>query len=270
MLLTWPRPTPEQLAELYDEQYYDDHGMGSVASKHWQERAAEILRFIATPAATVLDCGAGQGHFVAALGGLGLSATGVEPSASARTQAAQQHGVELLAELPAGGSWDLITFVHSLEHVPDPLAYLRRVVDLLRPGGCLYIEVPHAGSVEMWRPRWRRRILTLPAHLYHFTPESLERLAREAGLEVSKLRVADAELLVWLYEHWTRWRRRPSAPEQRAQVSSGTQPAESPGPVRSTAKRRLIAAATRLLPGWKFQVVARVREDAVGAGALRG
>lgn len=122
----------------------------------------------------------------------------------------------------------------------------------------MYIEVPHAESIEMWRPRMRRQILTLPAHLYHFTPSTLEKLLSRAGLELVQLRVADAALSVWIYALWTRWRRL-REPERRRVAGAAPAPAGPPRAAPPSARRRLIATATRLLPGWKFQAVARVR-----------
>ena len=54
---------------------------------------------------------------------------------------------------------------------------------LLKPGGFLCIEVPNFNGI--WRVIFGRYWLPLlmPQHLFHFTPDSLQRVAEKAGFE---------------------------------------------------------------------------------------
>jgi SAM-dependent methyltransferase len=85
-----------------------------------------------------------------------------------------------LAEWPAG-YFDLATLWHALEHAPDPLAVLRAVQRLLRPGGRLLLIVPNLASAafQWFGPAWKG--LDLPRHLTHFTRATLTRLLYTAG-----------------------------------------------------------------------------------------
>jgi SAM-dependent methyltransferase len=81
-------------------------------------------------------------------------------------------------------SFDAVVMNHSLEHVVDPEADLRRVLSLLRPGGLLLLSVPNFGS-------WQRRVfgvhwypLDLPRHRTHFTAAALDHALTNAGFDV--------------------------------------------------------------------------------------
>jgi hypothetical protein len=80
---------------------------------------------------------------------------------------------------------------------------------------------------------------------------------------VLDVRVADTEMLVWLHGLWTRWRRQ--KPEKRSAPAGEARRPERIVQRRASVKQRLVATATRLLPGWKFQMVVRVRAGEVSA-----
>jgi SAM-dependent methyltransferase len=82
----------------------------------------------------------------------------------------------------ATGSYQAITFHHSFEHVPDPGPTLAAAARLLRPGGAVLVRTPVMGTWfwETYGTRWWE--LDPPRHLFVHTPDSLERLGRQAGL----------------------------------------------------------------------------------------
>jgi SAM-dependent methyltransferase len=84
------------------------------------------------------------------------------------------------------GSFALITFHHSFEHIADPAETLRSARRLLRPGGAMVIRTPVMGT-WFWdtygRDWWE---LDAPRHLFVHTPMSLELLATEAGLALER------------------------------------------------------------------------------------
>jgi SAM-dependent methyltransferase len=95
-----------------------------------------------------LDVGCGVGIMVRYLEFLGFDAEGVEISSWAVDYARNQLG---LRSVRAGtvydmhysdGSFGLVTLVHVLEHVDDPVPLIRELFRILEPGGVLYVEVP--------------------------------------------------------------------------------------------------------------------------------
>jgi SAM-dependent methyltransferase len=137
--------------------------------------------------ARAIDVGCGRGDLAAALVERGWSVTGVEPSPDA-CAVARARGVDARAGTLADVSLEPdayagAVFHHSLEHVTDPVADLRRVAAALEPGGVVSITVPNFGSWQARRFRSRWFHLDLPRHRVHFTAEGLRRALERAGLE---------------------------------------------------------------------------------------
>ena len=118
----------------------------------------------------------------------GWAVTGIEPSKEASEYAADRgldvrNGVVETVELEPG-NYDVAIFRHSLEHVVDPVADLRRVHAALAPAGRVLITVPNFSS-------WQRSAfgsawlaLELPRHRIHFGPRALESALGRAGFEL--------------------------------------------------------------------------------------
>lgn len=141
---------------------------------------------------SLLDVGAGSGDLGGVFVEKGWRVVGLEPSAQA-CELARGHGVDARegtfesVELPQS-SFDAVVFHHSLEHVSDPVADLRRARGLLRPGGTVAIAVPNFDSPQRLRLGADWWGLDLPRHRFHFGERSLRSALRAAGLEPEWLR----------------------------------------------------------------------------------
>ena len=227
--------------------------MGAASEAAWVDRAREIVESLPRRPASVLDFGAGEGHLVHALRRRGLAAEGVEPFPAGRQAARERYGIELLEEPPVHGRFDLVTLVHALEHVPDPVATLARLAKLLEPGGQIFIEVPNAASVDMHRSSRRREILDLPVHLFHFAPRTLERAIEKAGLKTLDLRLSNPDLVEWLLARRAPRHAESTVPDRPAPAAP---PAVHPPSLVRASWRRLLPWLRQRLPGSRIQAVA--------------
>lgn len=107
--------------------------------------------------------------------------------------------------------FDVVVVKETLDHCLDPHQLLRAVRGVLRADGRL-IVINHFGSVKRTRRnplKLMKSLLHSDHHLRHFTPHSLNGLAKECGFDVEKDMVLDASAL--LPNHYVGfWR--PAAP----------------------------------------------------------
>ena len=128
----------------------------------------------------VFDYGCGLGAGIALL----PRAEGWDVSGEARRRA-RARGVRVyddLREVPPG-AYDVVLNRHVLEHIEEPLAALRNMRELLRPGGTLILILPK----ERHRvPRHERPDVN--QHLYSWTPRTIYNLLWRAGFEPGRVR----------------------------------------------------------------------------------
>jgi SAM-dependent methyltransferase len=173
--------------EMRGEQYLRELG-------HRRRDARLRLRYMRpwARAGRLLDIGAAGGAFVAEAAEAGFDAHGIEPVASFARLAREQLGVDVrdgrLEDAELGPPSDVITLWHVLEHVPEPLAALRRLAGALAPGGVIAVEVPNAASAvaEHMRAGWTS--LEPEVHVNQFTPATLRLALERAGLVVCDVR----------------------------------------------------------------------------------
>ena len=132
------------------------------------------------PGSKVLDIGCGRGVMLRSLLDLGHEAHGVEITPEAASGADPGAQIRIAPELAKAGyeenTFDAVIMWHVLEHLPHPEQTLVEIRRILRPGGRLILAVPNFGSLQSQRTANDWFHLDLPRHLYHFTPETLQRL----------------------------------------------------------------------------------------------
>jgi SAM-dependent methyltransferase len=182
--------------QIYDERYYAgrgadrlldysyelDHPEETVRSYEWRG-IASVVRHLAGPLADRrwIDFGCGNGGLVRYLRKHeAVDAMGYEEGAIAGRAADMGIPVSGRAALEGwSGTADVVSAIEVLEHTYDPVAELKTMRTLLRPGGLLFVTtgnaLAHARHLEKWR------YVVPEIHISFFEPRTLERAMIDAG-----------------------------------------------------------------------------------------
>jgi 2-polyprenyl-3-methyl-5-hydroxy-6-metoxy-1,4-benzoquinol methylase len=181
----------EVMAQYYGEDFGSDrHRLGQRLVAGINHRAVGRLLDL-RHTRSLLDVGTGFGFFPALMRDReGLRVAAVELSEREARHASRTLGVEVhngpLAEAPfARESFDLVSSFEVIEHVPDPVSFVRELAECARPGGHVLVGTDNFGAWVVGRlgptyPMW------IPhTHISHFTPETLRRCIEQVeGLTV--------------------------------------------------------------------------------------
>ena len=152
----------------------------------------------------VLDVGCGGGILSEAMARGGAKVLGIDLS-QAVLDVAELHALdanvsleyravaaeELAQQRP--GTFDLVTCMELLEHVPQPAAMVKALAALVQPGGSVIVSTlnrnPLAFAVAIVGAEYIARVLPRGTHEYlkFIRPSELARWGREAGLELRDL-----------------------------------------------------------------------------------
>jgi hypothetical protein len=100
------------------------------------------------------------------------------------------------------GTYDLITFHHSLEHMPSQVDILKKAAELINPNGRILIRIPTVTSMawEKYGVNWVN--LDAPRHFYLHSHASIKMSAKTAGLKVLDLWNDSVSMQFWGSEQY--------------------------------------------------------------------
>ena len=151
------------------------------------EYAAPQFRALGRPP-RILDVGSGLCVFLHRMKQAGWDCTAVDPDARACEHARTVVGVKAIhadfVRDDGFGRFDAIAFNKVLEHVPEPVAMLRKAARYLEPGGFVYVELPDAEGAA--REGFGREEFFIE-HLHIFTARSFALLVERAGFRLAGL-----------------------------------------------------------------------------------
>ena len=173
-----------ELYAYYDK--YENLGKEDVFDPITSARCEDLLHWLSHfgIGRKVLDVGCGLGQFVEVANRSGWVAEGLELSRQA-VNFACRHGLavqelDFLSSAIKTDSYDVLTLFEVIEHVPDPVAFLQRAGEVVRPGGLVYVTTPNFSSAD-------RRLLGKGweiihrEHLTYFTPRTLLALVKKTS-----------------------------------------------------------------------------------------
>ena len=199
---------PAELAKFSDlaHRWWDKEGEFRPLHDINPSRRAWINGLSPLAGASVLDVGCGGGILADAMARAGAVVTGIDLAAKALRVAqlhaleAQTTGVhyrEISAEGLAAeqaGSFDTVTCMEMLEHVPDPASVVRACASLVKPGGWVYFSTlnrsPKSFLLAIVGAEYLLNLLPRGTHDYAklIRPSELAAYCRAAGLELQHTR----------------------------------------------------------------------------------
>ena len=139
-----------------------------------------------------LDVGCGAGTLMEAARGRGWEVTGTEVAERAAA-AMRDKGFDVRSgeleqlDLPEA-SFDVVSSMEVVEHVPDVNALLGESRRLLRPGGALYLTTPHGRGISARLLGMGWSVVDPPEHLQLLSTPGLRAALAHSGLAVRSLR----------------------------------------------------------------------------------
>jgi len=160
-----------------------------------------IRQHVQLTGAEVVDIGCGGGILAESMAKAGATVTGIDmaegPLAVARLHQhesgaevdyRQATAEELASE--AAESFDIVTCLEMLEHVPDPSEVIRSCAELVKPGGHVFFSTinrnPKSFAFAIVGAEYVLKLLPAGTHEYEkfIRPSELESWARPAGLSL--------------------------------------------------------------------------------------
>ena len=193
----------------YDNYKTFDDNLGNY--ENYVREAMRILRFkfnmINEIPRNFLDIGCSEGVFVEAYDRLTESKNGygieiaLPKIERARNRKLNVYGFDDMPDIV----FDFVFLRHVIEHIVNPIEYLRMVSKLVAPGGILWIETPNQecfdNAFKGNRIKDDRFVRDLypPTHICGFCKKTLEHVAAELDMKLEKNLTHDVRNTNWYY-----------------------------------------------------------------------
>ena len=187
-----PRLTKEELDEFYKSEYFKEGGNyteDQLRMKQYQVDIDDLHKTCGTKG-KILDVGCAIGLFLRALPDT-WEKYGIDGSRSAASLGRDKYQLNLFSgELPSVDFFKPDFFVviimrGTLEHLPSPKQYMKKVYELLKDGGTFVIStLPNLDSIAAKLFKKDFRLLLPKQHLYHFTTKTVNNYLEDQGFEI--------------------------------------------------------------------------------------
>jgi 2-polyprenyl-3-methyl-5-hydroxy-6-metoxy-1,4-benzoquinol methylase len=191
--LKFVSPLANYRGEHEPEEYFVSDYL-PLQQRNWENSLAErrahldmICRYSALSARPrLLDVGCALGMMLQEAEAAGWEAVGVETSDFAARYAMENTGCKVYkgtlqqADF-APESFDVVTLMDVIEHLPQPCALLAEVYRVLRPDGVAFIVTPNFGSLFVWLYGQEAYGIGPEEHVTYFQQSTLKRALRNTG-----------------------------------------------------------------------------------------
>jgi len=137
----------------------------------------------------VLEIGCSSGFMLSALKEKGADVLGLDPSGGF-INFVQSKGIDVFQSLEdlkmnVKSKFDLIIHYYVLEHIRQPIDFIRQYMDLISPGGTMVFEVPCSSDplIELYKIEAFDKFYWSVAHHWYFNKKSLSKALTETEYE---------------------------------------------------------------------------------------
>ncbi len=193
----YPRPESEELQEYYDGtfreetrsfEYYDIKVLERVFRTFTPEAIERVERVREELQAEdeVLEIGCSVGYFLEAIADKVKAVCGTEWDKKAQQFIRDNTRFDniTVSSNPEDfeKKFDKIFMFHVLEHIEEPIAFLKQLKEILKPDGVIYIEVPNVDDilVKTYQCEAFKDYYYKKAHLYNFNEKGLQYIFENA------------------------------------------------------------------------------------------
>jgi SAM-dependent methyltransferase len=213
-----PQPDDSTLRIIYSPDYFLGATVPQVEARVSQMKRANaslyldlISKYANGTLGQILEIGCGRGEFLLEAQARGFTVSGIEISPTAAAIANQRLGTE---QVVAGtlenvhfpeAYFDAVAFADVIEHIREPMDFLRRVFSLLKPGGMVFIVTP---SLDSWSAKLmgRQWMEYKIEHLYYFGKRTIRLALDQIGFKEILIQPNFKILsLDYIYHHFFRF-----------------------------------------------------------------
>lgn len=190
VIFVCPLPTPVELDQYYKTTWLHDEDIISVSKEmetiyqiQGDLRCDYLIRHqVLSDGSKVLDIGSGYGYMFESIRNKGFKdmvffATDPSPICLQELRKLGVNAFDSSKEI-SERDFDLVTLGQVLEHVPNPNYFLQSIVELVKQGGYIYIDVPDRDDMHK---------ALLEPHTLFYSNNSLLKLAARLNLSVVHL-----------------------------------------------------------------------------------
>lgn len=164
------------------------------------QKTKQLLNEAGPAGGRILDVAAAQGNFTLSLAELGFRVTWNDlraeliPYVQAKYERGEVHYAPgNVFDLAPDSPFDVVLLTEIIEHVAHPDEFLRKIADLVKPGGSVVLTTPNGGYFRNTLPKFsecadptqyeaRQFKPDADGHIFLLHQDEMESLAREAGL----------------------------------------------------------------------------------------
>ncbi len=188
-----PFPSSLELEKFYTEEYRDIYKDASPEKRFYNdypealERLKRLLPF-STEEDSLLEFGSGSGAFLRVGNSYFDNVIGIELDKKSQNFI-KTSGQQVYTKLHdiKDKTFDIIVLFHVLEHLPNPIQFLKELKSFLKPSGKIFIEVPHIEDplISLYDIEDFKDFYFCSAHLHYFSMQSLRNCVEKSGLSCS-------------------------------------------------------------------------------------